>query len=198
MTEIPSAIKTVCVYCGSANRADQIYKDAAVEIAKYLVRNDRGIVYGGGRVGLMGLLADTGINEGGSVIGIIPEHLVTRELQHEHLTEMHVVDSMHTRKRMMVDRSDAFVILPGGYGTLDEAFEIMTWKQLGLHEKPIVFWNVNNFWDPLFLMLDKIASEKFAGAESKNLCKIISNLGELPAALAAQPEGPNDPTTKWM
>ncbi len=198
MTDFPEAVKTVCVYCGSANRVDQVYKDAAITMAKTLVAQGRSIVYGGGRVGMMGLVADTGIDEGGNVIGVIPEYLVYKELQHEKLTEMHVVDNMHTRKKMMVDRSDAFIILPGGYGTLDEAFEIMTWKQLGLHEKPVVFWNVNGYWDPLFVMLDKIASEQFSGAESKNLCQVINTIEELGAALAKQPEGPHDPKTKWM
>lgn len=198
MTEFPEHIKSVCVYCGSANRVAQIYKDSAISLAEYLVGNGRGIVYGGGRVGMMGLVADTGIAKGGSVVGIIPEYLVYKEVQHEHLTEMHVVDTMHTRKKMMVDKADAFVILPGGYGTLDEAFEIMTWKQLGLHEKPVVFVNINGYWDSLFAMMDKIAEEQFSGAESKNLCQIITTVEELAAALAKQPDSPLDPKTKWM
>lgn len=198
MIDIPEAIKNICVYCGSANRVDQTYKDAATAMGKAIVSSGRGIVYGGGRVGMMGLVADAGIDNGGSVIGIIPEYLVHKELQHEKLTEMHVVDNMHTRKRMMVERADAFVILPGGYGTLDEAFEIMTWKQLGLHEKPVVFWNVNGYWDSLFAMMDKIAEEQFAGAESKNLYQVITDIDDLGAALAKQPEGPLDPKTKWM
>lgn len=191
-------IKSVCVYCGSANRVDQKFKDKTIELATRLVKNEQTIVYGGGNVGLMGILAQTGISEGGKVIGIIPEHLVYKEVQHDNLTEMHVVDSMHTRKRMMVEKSDAFVVMPGGFGTLDEAFEIITWKQIGLHEKPIVFWNVDGYWDPLFLMMDRIASEKFSGPESKNLFEVITDLKDLETALAKRPEGPHDPTTKWM
>lgn len=191
-------IKSICVYCGSANRVDQTFKDKTVELAEKLVRQDQTIVYGGGNVGLMGILASTGIDKGGRVIGIIPEHLVYKEVQHENLTEMHVVDSMHTRKRMMVEKSDAFVVMPGGFGTLDETFEIITWKQIGLHEKPIVFWNVNDYWNPLFDMIDRIANEGFSGAESKNLYEVITDLDELEEALARRPEGPHDPTTKWM
>lgn len=191
-------IKNICVYCGSANRVDQKFKDKTVELGKKLVKNDQTIVYGGGNVGLMGILAQTGINEGGKVIGIIPEHLVYKEVQHDNLTEMHVVDSMHTRKRMMVEKSDAFIVMPGGYGTLDESFEIITWKQIGLHEKPIVFWNIDGYWDPLFAMMDRIAEEQFSGPESKNLFEIITSLDDLEAALARRPEGPHDPTTKWM
>ncbi len=198
MSELPEAIKTVCVYCGSSAHVSDVYKQATVELGTYLSQQGVGVVYGGGRVGLMGLLADTVVENKGSVIGIIPEYLVYKEIQHEHLTEMHVVDSMHTRKRMMVDKSDAFIILPGGFGTLDEAFEIMTWRQLGMHQKPVVFLNVNNYWDKLFDLVDHIATEKFSGAESRNLFSIAETMADLPKALSAAPVDPLNPRTKWM
>lgn len=194
----PDHIKTICVYCGSSAHVGQTYTDLAVSVAEHLVKNGKAIVYGGGKVGLMGKVAESGINAGGTVIGIIPEYLVYKELQHESLSEMHVVDSMHTRKRMMVERSDAFLILPGGFGTLDEAFEIMTWRQLGLHEKPIVFLNHNEFWTPLVDLIDHIAREKFSGAESRNLFTVAATIDDVPAAMARAPSNPQDPRTKWM
>lgn len=198
MPDFPPNIKNICVYCGSSMRVADVYKEHTIALAKYLVKQGVGIVYGGGKVGLMGLLAETGITEGGRVIGIIPEYLVYKEIQHDHLTEMHVVDSMHTRKKMMVDRSDAFIVMPGGFGTLDESFEIMTWRQLGMHDKPIVFVNVNNYWDPLLTLIDKIAEEKFSGAESHNLFRMVDRLEDIPEALAFTPPSPADPRTKWM
>lgn len=198
MTDFPAHIKSVCVYCGSSARVADVYKDATRELARFLAKNGIKVVYGGGRVGLMGLLADTVIEEKGYVVGVIPEYLVYKELQHDFLNENHVVDSMHTRKKMMVDKADAFVILPGGFGTLDEAFEIMTWRQLGMHEKPVVFMNVNDYWNPLFDVVDKISSEGFSGAESKNLFSVASSTQDLVEALLKAPTSPLDPRTKWM
>ena len=140
---------SVCVYCGSSSRVSDTYKDAAHQLGTLLGENGHQLVYGGGRVGLMGIVADATLAAGGSVVGIIPEHIQVLEVEHTGLTELLVVDSMHTRKRMMVDRSDAFVVLPGGLGTLDETFEILTWKQLRLHDKPIVVANIDGYWDAL-------------------------------------------------
>ena len=123
------------------------------------------LVYGGGHVGLMGIVADAGLKAGAEVIGIIPEHIRSKEIQHNGLTQLHVVPDMHTRKRMMVERSDAFVILPGGLGTLDETFEIITWKMLKLHSKPIIIFNFQGFWDPLLALIDNIVKEKFLSAD---------------------------------
>ena len=131
------------------SRVSDTYKDAAHQLGTLLGQNGHQLVYGGGRVGLMGIVADATLAAGGPVVGIIPEHIQVLEVEHTGLTELLVVDSMHTRKRMMVDRSDAFVVLPGGLGTLDETFEILTWKQLRLHDKPIVVANIDGYWDPL-------------------------------------------------
>lgn len=144
---------TICVYCGSAADVAQSYKNAAALLGRLAGEQGIEIVYGGGRVGLMGLVADAALAAGGKVTGIIPRHIVEMEVAHRTLSELIVVETMHQRKRMMVDRSDAFVILPGGLGTLDEAFEILTWKQLQLHDKPIVIANIDGYWDPLLALV---------------------------------------------
>ncbi|HSR73139.1 MAG TPA: TIGR00730 family Rossman fold protein, partial [Kiloniellales bacterium] len=145
---------TLCVYCGSSNAVDPAHRAAAAALGRRAARNGVGLVFGGGHVGLMGALADAALAEGGRVIGVIPEHLKIREHGHRGLSEMIVVDSMHTRKRRMFELSDAFCVLPGGLGTLDEAFEIITWKQLGLHDRPIVLVNLGSFWDPLLRLIE--------------------------------------------
>src|ERR1700733_5605923 len=138
---LPLPLKSVCLYCGSANSVAERYKHIAREVSAALAKRKLEIVYGGGHVGLMGIVADAALQAGGRVIGIIPEHIRAQEIQHTGLTELHVVPDMHTRKRMMVERSDAFVVLPGGLGTLDETLEIITWKKLKLHAKPIILFN---------------------------------------------------------
>ncbi|MBI2234242.1 MAG: TIGR00730 family Rossman fold protein, partial [Micavibrio aeruginosavorus] len=158
----PALIKNVCVYCGSAGNVAEIYRDAATQLGRILVKNGLSLVYGGGRVGLMGLVADAVLHEGGKAYGIIPHHIAAREVSHTGLTELHVVETMHERKKMMVDRADAFVILPGGLGTMDEFFEIMTWRQLGLQDKPVVVVNIEGYWTPLLRMIDHLIEEWFA------------------------------------
>ena len=140
------SVQSVCIYCGSSNDVDDRYKKSARDVSTMLARQGKTIVYGGGHVGLMGIVADTALKAGAKVIGIIPEHIRAQEVQHTGLTELHVVPDMHTRKRMMVERADAFVILPGGLGTLDETFEILTWKKLKLHNKPVIIFNENGYW----------------------------------------------------
>ncbi|MGE4351911.1 MAG: TIGR00730 family Rossman fold protein, partial [Bdellovibrionales bacterium] len=147
-------IESVCVYSGSSVHVAPLYKTAAQDVGRTLAQHKLRLIYGGGLVGLMGLTANAALNAGGEVIGIIPEHIRSHEIQHPGLTEMHVVDNMHIRKSMMAEKADAFVALPGGFGTLDELFEIMTWKQIALHTKPILIYNVNNFWDPLLALID--------------------------------------------
>ena len=154
-------LQTVCVYCGASTRVSPHYLEAATAVGTALGENALNVVYGGGRAGLMGAVADAALQAGGKVIGIIPQHLQDREEKHDDLTELHVVASMHERKQLMVMKSDAFVILPGGYGTLDEAFEILTWKQLGLHNKPILFVNISGFWSPLKDFKAKLLEENF-------------------------------------
>lgn len=154
-------IKNVCVFCGSARGSDPAYADAARQIGATLARSGIGVVYGGGHVGLMGIVADAALAEGGRAIGIIPEPLARKEIAHEGLTELIVVPDMHTRKAMMAERSDAFLTLPGGVGTLEELFEILTWAVLRLHRKPIGILNVAGYYDPLLELLDHIVGRSF-------------------------------------
>ncbi len=194
MTEI----NKVCVYCGSSARVDQVYKDAAVELGQTIAANGWGVVYGGGRVGLMGLVADSALSSGAEVFGIIPRHIQSREIEHTDLTELVIVDTMHVRKQMMVDRADAFVILAGGLGTLDEFFEILTWKQLGLHDKPVVVVNINGYWDKMIEAIRHIASEKFMREEDLTAFCVVNSVAEVPAAIKNAPHERFDPSTKWI
>jgi len=192
------SVASVCVYCGSANRVSDSFKTIAHDVGTALAQHKKKLVYGGGRVGLMGIVADAALQAGGEVIGIIPAHIQSREVQHTGLTELHVVPDMHTRKRMMEDRSDAFVILPGGFGTLDETFEILTWKQLELHNKPIIIFNANGYWDKLVGLVQDIVTAGFAQPSNLTLFTVVNDIPEMLTALeqATQPCGNlND---KWM
>lgn len=191
-------IKNVCVYCGSSSRVDDVYKDAASKMGKLIADEGWGVVYGGGRVGLMGLVADAALENGASVVGIIPEHIQEREVQHVELTELHVVDTMHVRKQMMVEKSQAFVVLAGGLGTLDELFELLTWKQLGLHDKPIVIVNIDNYWTKLLENIENIANVGFMRQEDLGLFVTVNSVEEVPEALKTAPIEKFDPTTKWI
>lgn len=187
-----SNISSVCVYCGSSNYVDEAYKHAAKQTGHLLATAGLEIVYGGGNVGLMGITADAALAAGGRVIGIIPDHIQKFEVDHTGLTELHVVDSMHTRKRMMVERSDAFIVLPGGIGTLDEMFEIITWRQLQLHAKPVIIVNINGFWDPLLALMDHMQNTGFMrkpnlpGASSQ-LYQIVNDVESILPLLSVQP-----------
>ena len=183
-----SQVRAVCVYCGSSNRVDESYRQAAHELGIRLASAGLRLVYGGGRVGLMGIVADAALSAGGEVVGIIPEHIQKLEVDHTGLTELHVVDSMHTRKRMMVERSDAFLVLPGGLGTLDEMFEIVTWRQLNLHDKPIIVVNVGGYWDPLRTLLQHLRDAGFAPPASDGFVRFIDHIEEVLPALRAAPE----------
>lgn len=191
-------IKSVCVYCGSSSRVGQVYKDAAVDLGTALAANGWDLVYGGGRVGLMGLVADSALKGGSKVVGIIPQHIQAREIEHTDLTELHIVDSMHIRKQMMVDRGDAFVILAGGLGTLDEFFEILTWKQLGLHDKPVVMVNINGYWTKMVEAIRHIAAEKFMRDEDLGMFQVVDSVAEVASALSNAPHERFDPSTKWI
>lgn len=193
-------IENVCVYCGSSSNVDQSYKDAAKKLGQLVAAEGWGVVYGGGRVGLMGIVADSALESGSKVIGIIPEHIQEREVQHNDLTELHVVDTMHIRKAMMVDKSQAFVILPGGLGTLDELFELLTWKQLGLHDKPIVIVNMGDdpYWQHLMTLLKHIAGQGFMREDDMNLFNVVTSVDEVPEALKNAPNEKFDPSTKWI
>lgn len=139
----------ICVFCGSSTGHNKAFAEAAKQLGVVLAHTNINLVYGGGKVGLMGILADSVLEQGGNVVGVIPEFLLNREVGHENLTKLEVVFSMHERKKRMADLSDAFIAMPGGWGTLDELAEILTWKQLGLIHQPVGILNVNHFFDPL-------------------------------------------------
>ena len=164
-------IRRLCVYCGSSGAVDRQYREAASELGARLAAAGIGLVYGGGRVGLMGLLADAALAAGGEVTGVIPHRLRDAELAHHGVTELVVVDSMHGRKRVMAERADAFAILPGGVGTLDELFEILSWKQLALHDKPILLVDIAGYWAPLRALLEHIVARGFARPQTRNSCR---------------------------
>ncbi|HSZ09258.1 MAG TPA: TIGR00730 family Rossman fold protein [Steroidobacteraceae bacterium] len=154
-------MRRICVFCGSSSGARENYQQAAQAVGRLLCRRGIDLVYGGGNVGLMGVLANACLNEGGRVIGVIPQALADRELAHTGLTELRIVSSMHERKALMADLSDAFVSLPGGYGTWEEFFEVLTWSQLGIQRKACGVLNVDGYYDPLLAMADKALSEGF-------------------------------------
>lgn len=161
MFKSASTFKTICVYCGSSDGSGALYRDAAQELGTAMAQSGLRLVYGGAHVGLMGVIADAVLAAGGEVIGVIPRHLADREVAHTGLTQLHVVETMHQRKHMMAELADAFIALPGGYGTLDELCEVLGWAQLGLHNKPVILLDIGGYWQPLFAMLDRAVAEGF-------------------------------------
>lgn len=168
-------LSSLCVFCGASSGTNPCYHDAAQDFGKVLARHGIELVWGGGHVGLMGTVADAVLASGGTVFGVIPEFMADRELAHPFATEMRVVDSMHTRKATMAERAEGFVALPGGLGTLDELFEILTWAQLQIHHKPVGLLNVNGFFDPLLAMVEHMAKEGFIRATHVALLKVASD-----------------------
>jgi uncharacterized protein (TIGR00730 family) len=189
-------LKTVCVFCGSATGADPAYALAAREFGRELAARKLGLVYGGGRVGLMGELATAALAAGGEVVGVIPHALAHKEIALAECTELIVVDTMHQRKALMADRADAFVALPGGFGTCDELFEIITWAQLGIHRKPVGLLNVNGFFTPLLAWLDHVVGEGLLKPAHRELLLTADAVPDLLAALATWT--PPEPVTKWV
>jgi uncharacterized protein (TIGR00730 family) len=159
--------RSVCVFCGSAPGARPSYAKAAEEMGRGLAERGITLVYGGGKLGLMGIVADAVLKNGGRVIGVIPRMLIERECAHPSLTRQHVVTTMHERKTLMAEMSDAFVGLPGGMGTFDELVEIVTWAQLGLHAKPVILANIEDYFEPMYRMLDHAVREGFVTTESR-------------------------------
>jgi uncharacterized protein (TIGR00730 family) len=185
----------ICVYAGSNPGSHPAYAAAAEELAGLLAARGIGLVYGGGDVGLMGVLADTVLAAGGEAIGVIPQALVDKEVGHRGLTELHVVDSMHERKALMADLSDGFVAVPGGIGTLEELIEVYTWSQLGLHRKPMGVLNVRGYYDPLAAMLDHAVREGFLRAVHRAALLVADDAAELLERFA----GWEPPTAgKWL
>lgn len=193
-----TAIRSVCVYCGSSLGESQIYTAQAQILGRLLAENGIRLVYGGGRIGLMGVVAEAALAAGGAVVGIIPGHLHDWEVGHTGLTELHVVDSMHTRKRMMVEMSDAFVALPGGLGTLDEFFEIVTWRQLKLHDKPIIVMNTEDYWRPLLALVETVVERGFARRTSTNLFTVTDDAEGVLSLLQAAPAPERPAATSRM
>ncbi|WP_293741269.1 TIGR00730 family Rossman fold protein [uncultured Pedobacter sp.] len=162
-------LNSVCVYCGSNFNGDAALRDAIKQLAETLVKQQIRLVYGGGSVGVMGLIANDVLELGGLVTGVIPQFLMDKEVGHQGLTEMLVTENMHQRKQKMADLSDGFIILPGGFGTLEEFFEVLTWLQLGLHHKPIGVLNVDGFYDPLFAQMNIMVKSKFLKPANRDL-----------------------------
>lgn len=169
-------LQSVCIYCSSSNDVSDSHKTAARDMGRTLAAHDLDLVYGGGHIGLMGVAADAALANSGRVIGVIPKFLADYEVAHDNCTELIVTENMHQRKRIMAERSDAFVIMPGGLGTLDEAFETLTWKQLGLHNKPIVFLNIDGFWSPLLRMIEHQVAEKFVRQHHTQLFEMVDSV----------------------
>jgi uncharacterized protein (TIGR00730 family) len=188
-------LQSVCVFCGSSVGMTSVYADAARDLGCALAANGRRLVFGGGKVGLMGVVADAVLASGGEAIGVIPQHLVDLEVAHGGLTDLRVVESMHERKQLMADLADGFVVLPGGLGTLEEFFEVWTWGQLGLHRKPYGLLNVASYFDPLLAFLDHAVQERFVLADHRQLVRVGDRPDELLTALDAYVV---PATAKWI
>ena len=171
-----SKIKSVCVFCGAQDKVPQAHLDAGTAFGKLLAERDITLVYGGGDCGIMGRVANASLKNKGKVIGVFPMSLKNLESEHQGLTEIIMVGTMHERKQIMFERSQAVVVLPGGFGTMDEMFEILTWKQLRLHNKPIVIFNHQGYWDPLVKLMDNIIGSGFATKETATYYKVVDTL----------------------
>ncbi len=179
---------SLCVYCGSSTGNDGAYLAAARRLGTLMAEHGIRLIYGGARIGLMGALADAVLAGGGHVIGIIPSHLDSREVGHRGIGELLIVESMHMRKNMMFELADAFAVLPGGLGTLDETFEMVTWRQLRLHDKPILLVDIHDYWKPLLALIDYVIERGFARPAVKRLFTVVQSVDEVIAALAREPE----------
>ena len=190
------AIRSVAVFCGSRDGADPAFRAAATALGQGLAQAGIRLVYGGAQIGLMGAVADAVLAAGGQVVGVIPEFLTRREVIHQHTSEMIVTDSMHTRKQRMFALSDAFVVFAGGLGTLDETFEILTWRQLGLHDKLILLSDVGGCAAPLVALIEAVIAAGFADASARALYEVVADVPALLARLAAAPvaAAPDDVT----
>ncbi len=180
-------IRSLCVYCGASGRGRESHRDAAIRFGAILAKAGIRLIFGGGRIGLMGLMADSALHEGGEVVGIIPKFLDQVEVGHSACSRLIVTANMHERKEKMAELSDGFVILPGGLGTLDETFEILTWKQLQLHDKPIVLADVDGFWGPLVGLIDNLVAENYAHADHRALFSVVDTVEDVLPALEAMP-----------
>ncbi|WP_460678073.1 LOG family protein [Mucilaginibacter koreensis] len=172
-------MKSICIFCGANYNGDPVLKQAIEQLAEVMVSHQITLVYGGGKVGVMGLMADAVLQRGGEVIGVIPQFLMDKEVGHTGITQMHIVENMHQRKQLMSDLSDAIIMLPGGFGTLEEFFEVLTWLQLGLHQKPIGVLNVNGFYDFLLKQMDVMVEQRFLKPANRQLVLTSADAVEL-------------------
>jgi len=178
------SIHNIAVFCASASGADPAYQAAADALGKALATHDIGVIYGGAKVGLMCAVAESALAHGGRVVGVIPEVLVDLEVAHHGITELHVVDTMHTRKALMGEKSDAFIIMPGGFGTLEEMFEVLAWQTLKLHDKPIVLLNINGFYDLLLGFLNHAVDEGMLKQNSREILLTANSVEEVLTVLS--------------
>ncbi|HXT11353.1 MAG TPA: TIGR00730 family Rossman fold protein [Candidatus Angelobacter sp.] len=195
MTTTPRSFKRLCIFCGSSSGGNGVYAQAAKTAGTELAKRGIGLVYGGGNVGLMGVIADSVLAAGGDVFGVIPEALMAREVGHRGLRDLRVVKTMHERKALMAELSDGFIALPGGIGTFEEFFEIVTWAQLGLHSKPCALFNVSGFYDPLLRLIDHAIQERFVKPTQRDLVIVESDFNTLMQRMAHH-YIPHEP--KWI
>lgn len=188
-------MNSVCVFCGSSMGTNPIYEESAYALGQYIAEEKLDLIYGGGSVGLMGVLADAVMQHGGKVIGIIPRFLYEKEVGHDDLTELIIVDSMHERKQKMAERADGFIAMPGGIGTMEELFEIFTWSQLALIKKPVALFNVNDFFADITHLLNKMVSEGFI---KEDTVKLLLNSHNIPELLAKMKAFNYTETPKWI
>jgi uncharacterized protein (TIGR00730 family) len=188
------AIRSICVFCGSSLGYKPVYAAAAAELGRMLAEKDIRLVYGGGHVGLMGTVADACLAAGGYVAGVMPQALIDREIGHTGISEMHIVKTMHERKKLMADLADAFIALPGGHGTLDEFCEILTWAQLGIHAKPSGILNTEGYYDPLLAMFSRAVDEGFLRPEHRDMVVVETDPAKL---LLHIEQSPAPAISKW-
>lgn len=188
----------VCVFCGSSARVDERYRASATALGQLIAQRGDELVYGGGRVGLMGLVADAALSGGARVTGVIPRFLMNLEVGHGSVSELVITDSMHQRKADMYERADAFVVLPGGLGTLDETLEVLTWSQLQLSTKPVVLVDVAGYWQPLLALIDHTIASGFSRAENRNLFRVVETVDAVFDAINAFPAPSTDVSAKWL
>ncbi len=191
-------VKSVAVYCSASANIDEHFFEKGKVLAKDIAKRGMRLVYGGGHVGLMGVVADEVMANGGDVLGVTTKHLDQYEVGHTGVTELKIADDMHARKNMMFEEADGFIIMPGGFGTLEELFEVITWKQIGLHDKPIVIVNVDGFWDPLKDLMDTIIKKKFASATDDAIVCFVDKVGDAVSTLVDAPRVSINPSKKWV
>ncbi len=177
-------IRSLCVLCGSREGTDPVYREVAVRLGRLIAEHDVRLIYGAGSIGLMGIIADAVLSAGGEVVGVIPDFLIRSEVGHHDLTDLVITDSMHDRKRRMFEMADAFVVLPGGLGTLDETFELITWRQLRLHDSPIIVLDVDGYWAPLISLIDATIAAGFADPTTTELFSVVNTPEEVLQTLA--------------